>query len=277
MLNKLRGFEVPASNSRILLIDVDTVVFGDLSPFADLGPGIWALTDFINRVPLTVWQELYPAQGLGLPEERVWPLVVELGGDLEKAGYAMGFNQEMPPYFNSGVILSPRGVDLSSHWARYIHRLFLDYRGKAVEWNSVAGSDQAALALAFEFLRASGTAVSRLPFELHARSSMFFAGRLSLSEAKLFHAIGLFRARRDKTDFDPRDELEIWIKAQENWKGLFDPEKRDEQQFMLLVKSLREIFAEYVLPAFPESLSRKLKRVVRRNVVRPLLARLGKA
>jgi len=197
--NKLRGFEVKGETRRVLLLDTDIVFLGDLSPLAELSDVIAAAPSGYRKMPEAVWERIYPALGLEAPKDRMHSLWRELGmppppkkkkGEFESETEDPGGGR---PYFNGGVVFAPWNSDLGTVWAGSMQHIAQLFQPGERGWEGVHVSDQAALALAIERLKARGFEFRRLPDAFHARWQHLYSGSLMPDEMKIFHATAIMR------------------------------------------------------------------------------------
>ncbi len=222
--NKLRGFEAPAHSPRILLLDSDVLVLGDLGGLVDAVPAdAMAASPAGNaRVPEAEWEAIYDALGLPRPTERILSIRAELG---------LRPRVPMYPYFNSGVLLLPRAVDLGGPWARDVAAIGALGRQTA--------SDQAGLATALHRRRLAGVPFQRLPTPYHVCPPHFQGDALGLDDVRLFHAVGFLRGLQKREEIEPLMEayLAKWT-GELRWDG--DREKA--------ASFLRKLWREHVEP-----------------------------
>ncbi len=259
-LNKLRGLEVESRTGRILLLDADTLVLGDLSPARELGHCFSALTCPGNRVPLEVFQEIFDLVGVKMPSERVLPLIGQLAHALPQSAMREPFALPMPPYFNSGVVVVPATSRLREHWER-IQRLFADrYAGRTDAYLHLGRGDQYSLAVAAAILREEGIPYRPLPYALHGLDILYAAGVLSYEQTAVYHAKALFKGW-DGSGSDPLAEIDRYERVHterlvaESWREKLARRLRGEAtprkalSLARFCERVRELTRRYVLPA----------------------------
>ena len=263
-LNKLRGLEIESRTGRILLLDADTLVLGDLSPAAALGDCFSALVAPGNSLPLAVFEEVYAAAGVELPAERVLPLLGLLERELPPRERRPLHRQAIPPYFNSGVVLAPAGSSLRGQWERVQRLLQARYAGRGKAFKALWGGDQHSLAVAVAILRGEGVAYRALPYALHGLDVLFAAGALRYEETRIFHAKRLFRLGPQGEALDPAREIELFWGDQVPRLYPEGPLARARQSLgreripsgadslARLCQRLRELTARHVVPALQE-------------------------
>lgn len=201
--NKLRGFDAPARSPRLLLLDSDVLVLGDLGdlPAAVPADALAASPAGNARVPDATWEAIYDGLGLPCPVERILSIRAEL--HLREPA-------PMYPYYNSGVLLLPRSAPLRDAWARDIASIGAMPLGRTA---ALAASDQAGLATALHRLRgAGGVAFQRLPAAYHVCPPHFEGRALPFEEVRLFHAVGFLRGLpgRDAVETEMEAYLARW-------------------------------------------------------------------
>lgn len=186
--NKLRGFESPARSARLLLVDADALVVNDLGALVDAIPAnaMAASPAGHARVTEAEWVAIYDALGLPRPVERILSIRAELG---------LRERREMYPYYNSGVLLLPRAVDLRRPWERDVAAIDALGLQKA--------SDQAGLATALHRLRLAGVPFQRLPQAYHVCPPHFEGGAATFGDIRLFHAVGFLRGLQTMDETAP--------------------------------------------------------------------------
>lgn len=187
--NKLRGFEAPARASRVLLLDADTLIVNALDGLAHAIPAdaIAASPAGNSRVPEAEWETIYDALGLARPTERMLSIRAELG---------LRERQEMYPYYNSGVLLAPRAVDLRGPWERDVTAI------GALGLQQT--SDQAGLATAVQRLRGAGVPFQRLPESYHiCPPHLEGGGAAAFETTRIFHAVGFLRGLQTLAEIEP--------------------------------------------------------------------------
>ena len=171
--NKLRMFELQDIDYDVLLaLDCDTIVVGDPSPFLN-GDALRLKPVDRNYLSDDQWTRVYRAAGLGMPA---------------KTYLSTSDGDQIPPYFNSGVVIVPArdAARLADLWRRYVFEIKDVYerdRDIAV-WRRF--NDQFALSCA---VLEGGFGVDPLPismnFPTHVRIHPSMMG--SLSEVAIIH------------------------------------------------------------------------------------------
>ena len=259
-LNKLRGLEVESRTGRILLLDADTLVLGDLSPALELGDCFSALICPGNRVPLEVFQEIFDLLGVKMPSERVLPLIGQLAHALPRSAMREPFAVPIPPYFNSGVVLVPAASRLREDWERIQHLFFDRFGGRTDVYRHLGRGEQYSLAAAAAILREEGVLYRPLPYALHGLDILYAAGVLTYEETAVYHAKSLFSGGNDGA-LDPLAEIDRYERVHterlfaESWgeklvrrlRGEATPRKA--LPLVRLCERLRELTQRYVLPS----------------------------
>ncbi len=209
-MNKYRGFEIEPKTELAFLIDCDTLVLGDLSPLLELGVCLAGTPTYQNRIPLPIWQELYAELGVKMPEERILCLRGELADRLPPDRVKGDETHEMPPYYNGGVLLIPWKAGLREVWEPFTKKVNSFYRDRGGDWISVSHCDQASLAVTLTKLRDEGIPFKRLPDRCHANRWFYWAGAVTDDDARLFHAIKLFRLGDRSKPLDIHEQLELF-------------------------------------------------------------------
>ncbi len=195
-LNKLRGLEVPSRSGRVLLLDADTVVLGDLSPALALGECFAALPAATNRIPERVWSDVFEACGVKPPGERMLPLIGEMEAELPPSVMREPFREEVPLHWNSGVVLAPVDCGLREAWEDAARTLAAAFAGS--EWERhVCGNDQPSLAVGAARVRDGGLACRPLPPLLHGFDLFYASGRLTFDDTRIYHAKTFLRRAKD--------------------------------------------------------------------------------
>src|SRR5262249_34880872 len=142
------------------------------------------------------WRRIYPGLGLAVPEERV----VSVNGQLRGSLYARPTYPEqnddlrsMLPYYNSGVLLVPRGSDLRHLWEDHLARIRAMFTPGEDAYRTVSSGDQVALTTAIAALRSAGLPFAFLPDRFHAAQLHVYRRTLPLEDIALFHAFWLFK------------------------------------------------------------------------------------
>lgn len=185
--NKLRGFEAPRRTERMLLLDADIVIFGDLAPLATAIPAdaIAAAPSHGRIILPEMWEELYARLELTLPARTMANFHATLADDGPGSLY---------PSVNSGVVHVPRGSPLRDVWLAHLE--VLGERRPA--WTPLLKpldllvGDEPALATALSVLRARGARFASLPNEYNVRWRHLYRRSPTLAQTVLFHMMGGF-------------------------------------------------------------------------------------
>ena len=255
--NKLRGLEAPGEGERIILLDADTLLLADPSPFAELAPGIAAAPVEMPEWWLDEWSRLYADEGEPLPPERISSLVSTVGLRIRPRAAPADLHEQlvsMVPHFNSGVIVAPRHCGLRERWEREWLRAERVLAPQVI-------TDQGPLALAIAALRRQGVPFQLLPEALHTRWRDVYARRVPLRSAVVLHA----RAFLQIGSPDPAAHRACWyygahlgLRMLNAW-GRQEPGRRVRSlvtrmapampDLLRLSRVLQRLRAEYVVPA----------------------------
>jgi hypothetical protein len=203
--NKLRGLEISGEAPRILLLDADIVVLADPSGVARLPAGIVAGPPDRSRVPDSCWERIYPALGLAVPTERGRSATQEYAlrtSSRAAAPVSSAPPGDIPPYYNSGVLIVPRDCGLRPVWEADMREIASRAEPGDRAWRSAARMDQTGLATAIERLKRGGVPVSRLPDAYNVRVIHLYTRNVTLSGATLFHATLVFKGRPAGESFE---------------------------------------------------------------------------
>lgn len=190
--NKLRGLEIAAETERILLVDVDTLVLGDMQQIAPAAGCLAAAPEDWPTLTEADWQIIYHGLGLPLPDARMASLGAELDlpqrpRQLQRCKVRGVDPAAMWPYHNGGVVLVPAACPLRTLWEDNIRRIAGLFPMAQGERKWIHRSDQAALAVSLQMLRRQGWPFQRLPDALNTRWRHLYAGPLPLDQAGLLH------------------------------------------------------------------------------------------
>lgn len=249
--NKLRGLAATRRSGRLLLVDCDLLVLGDLADLPEAVPAHAFASAPADRCRISdaYWEIIYDALKLPRPTARVLDLHAELG--LEEA-------RPMYPYSNAGILLLGHPADLLGLWEHDIAAIHALFREQAaarwtLELNPVTASDQAGLATALHRLALAGRLVCRLPDRFHYRPTHFAGGALPFAEIRLYHAIEFFRGLKVRTKIE--EEMEAYIQKwtaeiHAGWarKATPDPE-REQSEADHAASFLRDLWRQHVKPA----------------------------
>lgn len=195
-INKLRGLEVRRRGGRLLLLDVDVLVLGDVRRVSSLKADLGAAVAGKAQVPEAAWDEIYPALGIPLPTTRLVSVYGRAGLDTSQLQHRHasleGENTAMLPYYNSGVVMVSDGCPLLEAWQDARRRL-VAYVGDHETWRDhhvLNTNDQPSFALAVAELVQQGFTFAQLPDGANARLPHFRGGLLRLGDVVIFHATG---------------------------------------------------------------------------------------
>jgi hypothetical protein len=194
--NKLRGLEIEGRTQRLLLLDADTLVLGDLGPLAELVEfdSISVPPAGLPRVPERHWQPIYAAVGQVPPPGRMASQEAELGL-MRFAGKGLHAMAHMYPQYDSGILLIPWSwaPELRVTWERHMAAIAQVYaQSRDAEWASLRLTDTAGLATAIEHLKSHGLSYAKMPDAYRAGWRHIYTRALPLRRIKILHATGLF-------------------------------------------------------------------------------------
>jgi hypothetical protein len=272
-LNKLRGLEIEARTSQVLLVDVDTVILRDISPLGDLGSCLALAPDNYPQVRPRAWDRIYGGLGLDPPAECMASLLGEtqtavFGRPVERRRWP-GCNS-MPPLFNGGVMFVPAVSDLRITWECHQRLIAEIFRGESPDdtgW--ILGNDQVGLSTAVTALRQEGVPFRRLPDAYNARDLHLYARTLPLEDMAIFHAIGFCRrtpadarAVRREIDRYSRSLREVVLRKWGREGALRFPGAGTRKRLIPAMRdvsrlraTLLRLFERYVVPALPPARS----------------------
>ncbi|MDR7521412.1 MAG: hypothetical protein QN168_03000 [Armatimonadota bacterium] len=190
--NKLRGFEVAAGTGRILLVDTDVLILRDLSPLADLvGGGLGVGPATVNHFPEQTWRRIYQTVGVPYPGPTgtCWCQDERLADFRGLTATQRALCRQVPPHFNSGVVMAPRALDFGTVWAHHLRQItpLFDGASPLPNWGGGGEGDEHALATAVEAYRQRGTPVVLIPPPYHARPLLLRSGLLTWTDVAVFH------------------------------------------------------------------------------------------
>ena len=263
--NKLRGFAVKPRTKRLLLLDADVLFLGDPAPILDLDECLAIAPAGSHRIRQEMWQTIYDALEMPLPEERMLCVRAELADRLpERAWHGQRHLEPMIHYYNSGVFLVPwaHAPELLAHWEGYLDRLAESFPLADPAHRKIAVEDQVSLALALERIKEMQLPLRRLPDLLHATWMHLMAGAVTLEDARMYHAVHLFRLGDPGSTPDWRREVDLYQdfvlghvyppslrgQALRGWHRLAG-EPPGVTGTRALCARIRELTARYVLPA----------------------------
>lgn len=204
--NKLRGLEDVGPGQRRLVMDADVLVLGGLEPLDEIDADVAAAVAGKPQVPLPLWERLYAALNLPLPQERIPSLRGRL--DLGLGNVSLRYEGQlaeaaaMLPYYNSGVLLIRGDRGLRARWEAHLHRVLqlATADPEMTPLHALMYGDQVGLATALQSLRAEGLRFAFLPDTCHVRLAHLRAGAVRWRDIRLFHATGFLRGLRQRTD-----------------------------------------------------------------------------
>lgn len=188
--NKLRGFEAPLQTERLLLVDADILVMGDLTSLVDQVPpdAIAAAPSHSAIILPEMWRELYARLALSPPAATM----PDFHRTLDMAPLAPGSG--LYPSVNSGVLLAPRRGPLHALWLEHLAVLG-EYRPawtpRLAPLDMLVG-DEPALATALHVLRGQGVAIATLPDRYNGRWRHLYRRAPRMDELALFHMTSSF-------------------------------------------------------------------------------------
>lgn len=184
--NKLRGFEAPLETGRILLLDVDILVLGDITQLAALIPdaAISAAPSHSAILLPEMWPALHARVGTPMPAHRI--------ADFHRSLAIEG--DAIYPSFNSGVVLAPAGSDLPAVWMEHLAAL-----GELrPAWNEqlqplgLSATDEPAFATAIYELQHRGTPFVGLPDVFNGRWRHLYRRAPRMADFVIFHMTSSF-------------------------------------------------------------------------------------
>jgi hypothetical protein len=268
-LNKLRGLAVEETADRRLLLDTDVLVLSDFSDAAYLGSGVAAAAAFKARVPDDYWPTIYRAIGVPPPTRRIVSTVGRLNAARsDRPGYETQNveSRAMLPYYNSGILVVPRGLELAARWEACTRTIAGLFGPGVTARRAVAASDQAGFAAALVALEAEGVPITDVPDRLHATWLHLYRRAVPVTDAAFLHAFGLF-AKMHQTDRSVSFHIDHY--CYQVSRRLLATWRRDPHG------ALRPgTFARYLAPALVDvaRLRQKLRRAYRRHVAPALVA-----
>ncbi|MDR7420339.1 MAG: hypothetical protein QN178_15665 [Armatimonadota bacterium] len=196
--NKIRGLEIAAQTGRIVMLDADTLVLHDLAPlvaFTRDAIGVSSLT--ANHFPESTWRRMYEVVGVPYPGPTgaCWardPRIAAARGLTEPQ---RRLTHVSPPYFHSGVIVTPEPGRLAARWQAHLAAVLPLFLGRAPleDWGRAGLGDEHALATALESLRHEGARVVEIPRTFHARPVLLHAGTHTWQDFAILHYHSLLK------------------------------------------------------------------------------------
>lgn len=209
--NKLRGFEIDHETDHLLLLDSDVMILSDITDLPDSLASDCIAAAAANgpcRVASEHWRKIHEALELPYPEGRVIPLNLELD-TFQCAPYRHRSHDDLPPYYNGGIVYAPWASGLGGRWLDHLMRIYeiapdIKGPGKLV-------SNQPSLATSVHELQLQGVNFRLLPPEYHARWQHLAAGALTVEETKIMHLIGLGRWSSGANRNTAKEDIEIYL------------------------------------------------------------------
>ncbi len=248
--NKFRGFEVDGDASNILLVDTDVFFMSSLDPLIEMGSCISANPAYRARVQEKYWLEIYSALNIAPPKERIESNAhktqcFQSGTPVE----LIKENASMLPYYNSGVVLVPRDVDLVSVWEAHMKAIKdiaksfpLEERIKPL-YN---GSDQTGFATAIELLKQQGVPFKTLPNRFNAKYLEVANGLFDVNEIAIFHFITFLGMAKSEV---LHQELSLRQKLSLSYTDL-SKQCVDKSVAKDLIEMIEQLRIKYVVPTF---------------------------
>lgn len=205
LANKLRGFEVDRQTDQVLLLDSDMLV---LSGIQDLPSMIGedciaaAAANGPCIVPRHQWLRVHDMLQLPYPKNNVVPLNLDLD-TFQCAPYRD--RQDLPPYYNSGVVYAPWRCGLGEVWQNHMVRISEIAKGKAKI------SNQPAFATAVAYLQLQGFGFRLLPASYHVRWQHISTGAVTSRKTRLLHTIGFGRSNSKTDPNSAREDIDIYL------------------------------------------------------------------
>lgn len=184
--NKLRGFEAPLETSRILLLDVDMIVLGDITQLAHQVPA-----DAISAAPShsaiilpEMWDELHAKLGTPKPSARI----ADFHQALSTAGDAIY------PSFNSGAIHAPARSELPALWTEHLAVLgeLRPAFNEILKPLNMSATDEPAFATAVYELVRRGQPFAPLPDVYNGRWRHLYRRSPRIEDFVVFHMTSSF-------------------------------------------------------------------------------------
>jgi hypothetical protein len=187
--NKLRGFDVRPTTDRLLLLDTDVLVLGDLTPLvASVGRGIGVGVASINYLAEPAWRQVFAAAGVPYPGPvgTCWCADRTIADRRGLDDSARALCLRTPPFFNGGAVLAP--MALGALWREHLGRVVQHFRAHAAPWPAGrVPNDEHGLATSVEQMRRAGIPVVTIPPKYHARPLLLRAGVVGWAEIAVFH------------------------------------------------------------------------------------------
>jgi hypothetical protein len=189
--NKIRGLEVRGETDRLLLLDVDTLVFSDISGLSEMGRCVAAAPAFQPQVPERDWERIFSKLGLKAPPARMDSIRGELDlPPILRPLYRLQHAERngMYPYYNSGVLFLPWDSGIQPLWEKHILGAASVFEPADDAWFAVGQGDQVGLILAISAIAGDELPFRRLPISYHSQWMYLYRDTLPLDETKIFHA-----------------------------------------------------------------------------------------
>lgn len=164
-----------------------------MNAILDLGHCIAASSAYRTRVLEQYWLKLYASLNITPPRERIISNAHKTKHyiDLDDANLVQE-NEAMFPYYNSGVLLVPRDLELVTHWKEQMMKIQIiarDFPAEERDKSLYNGSDQTAFATTIELLKQQGLPFKELPNKFNAKSQEVVSGLFQYDEMTVFHFI----------------------------------------------------------------------------------------
>jgi hypothetical protein len=266
--NKFRGLEVEKREEQFLLLDVDTIVCGDLSELGEFGHCIAVAPRGLPGIPESYWEPIYKTLGMEPPTERIPSYVGEADLPLPKRADPIGqFSayKAMTPCYNGGVVFAPWSSDLRRFWEEHLLTVSRSFSRDDAVGRAVTKDDQLCLATAIDALKRRGVPVRLLPRQYNADLTYVYRSGVKPAELKIVHAIGLF-ASLGRNGADIHSAIRAFV-GEELRSVARDLLRQD------IKSSQRAAAVRYLFPSFRKSLYlRRLLEKLHKKHVQPVLA-----
>ena len=261
--NKFRGLEVQRHEEQFLLLDVDTIVCGDISALGEFGHCIAVAPRGLPGIPESYWEHIYNSLGMEPPTERIPSYVGELDLPLPRRADPIGqysAYKAMTPCYNGGVVFAPWNSDLRRVWEEHLLTVSRAFSRDDAVGRAVTKDDQLCLATAIDALKRRGVPVRRLPRQYNADLTYIYRSGVKPAEIRIVHAIGLF-ASLGRNGGNIHSEIKAFL-GEELRSVARDLLRRD------IKPSQRAAAVRYLFPSMRKSvyLARLLERLHKKHV-----------